>query len=115
MARDYKTLPVFKTANDLTVDLYKATESMTYEAGEQESLRADIRGHARRCAHAIVGACLPHRQRVDFADHMEMALSEATCLSYLVSLAFQLGHLSDVMVDRSEKLVRELSEVVNGG
>lgn len=110
--RPHTSDPLFAKADELALQVYRATESMS-DDGER-GLRTEIRAHMRHVVCALVDANLPHRQRTDRAAITDMAIGEATLTRYLLSLANRLDYVKDVdaVLGSCDALIRELSEQI---
>ena len=114
MSRDHTKLKVYHLADELVVDVYRATAGFPPE--ERYGLQAQMRRAAVRCPSTLVEGCARTTTR-DYKHFVTIALGSASEVRYMFGLAQRLGFLqSDVSAGirkRYDELVRSLQSLVS--
>src|SRR4029079_16765498 len=84
MARDHRTLRVFKLADSLAIDIYQATKNFPSE--ERYGLQAQIRRAAVSAATNIVEGCARRSDR-EYVNFLNVATGSAAEVRYLCDLS----------------------------
>ncbi|MCA9668153.1 MAG: four helix bundle protein [Myxococcales bacterium] len=113
VSRNPRNLVVFRLADELVLDVYKATRLFSLD--ERFGLRAQLRRAAVSVPTNLVEGCARPTAR-DYRYFVAMALSSASEVRYLLGLSTRLGELdapvSATLVARYDKLVRSLQSLV---
>lgn len=113
MSRDHRKLRVFTLADELAVDIYRATRH--FPADEQFGLRGQLRRSAVGSANAIVEGSA-RRTTAEYVQFLNLANGSAAEASYLLGLSQRLGYvtaaLNDELVGRYEELRRGLQSMI---
>ena len=109
--RDHTKLRAFELADQLALDVYRATQSFPRE--EQFGLTSQMRRAAVSAASNIVEGCARHSER-DYVHFLDMAYGSARELQYQVSLAHRLGFLDEQSHESLSARLVEATKVLNG-
>jgi len=109
--RDHTKLRAFELADQLTLEVYRATKSLPKT--EMFGLTSQLRRAAVSVASNIVEGCARHSQS-DYVRFLDMAYGSAREVEYQVSLAFRLGYLNRESNESLHALSAETSKVLNG-
>lgn len=114
MSRDHHKLRVFQLADELLIDIYRGTQGFPGE--ERYGLQAQMRRAAVSVATNIVEGCARRSSR-DYMHFLNIALSSASEVRYLVGLSKRLGFLAAVdhqdLEPRYDELVRGLQKLLD--
>jgi four helix bundle protein len=88
MARDPRKLRVFTLADELLIEVYRATAG--FPSDERHGLRGQLRRAAVSTASNIVEGCARRTTR-DYVHFMNMATGSAAEAAYLLDVAERLG------------------------
>ena len=91
MSRDHRKLNVFQIADDLAVEIYRATKSFPNE--ERFGLQSQLRRAAVSSAANIVEGCA-RRTTKDYLNFISISLASSSEVRYLVDLSHRLGFIS---------------------
>ena len=108
MSRDHRKLRVFLQADQLVMDVYKASAS--FPATERFGLQSQLRRSGLSVACNIVEGAA-RRTTAEYAHFMNIAASSAAESEYLTDVARRLGYLSE---DLGSRLSREYRGVAGG-
>jgi four helix bundle protein len=113
MSRDHRNLRVFILADELAVQIYRATRH--FPADEQFGLRGQLRRSAVGAANAIVEGSA-RRTTAEYVQFLNLANGSAAEASYLLGLSQRLGYVtaavSDELAGRYEELRRGLQSMM---
>lgn len=109
--RDHKKLRAFELADNLTLDVYRATRSFPKE--EQFGLTAQMRRAAVSVASNIVEGCARHTE-ADYLRFLDIAYGSVRELEYQISLAMRLEFMSPEVGLRLTDVGAETARVLNG-
>ena len=109
--RDHTKLRAFELADQLAIDLYRATQSFPRE--EQFGLTSQMRRAAVSVASNIVEGCARHSER-DYVHFLDTAYGSARELQYQVSLPHRLGFLDEQSSKSLSANLVETTKVLNG-
>lgn len=114
MNRDHRKLRVFERADGLVVDVYRSTSSFPME--ERFGLQSQIRRATVSVPTNIVEGCA-RKSMKDYLHFMNIALSSASEVRYLLQLSQRLGFLVDTdaagLGRRFEGLIRSLHNLIS--
>jgi four helix bundle protein len=105
MARDHRTLRVFKLADSLAIDIYQITKN--FPAEERYGLQAQIRRAAVSAATNIVEGCARRSDR-EYVNFLNVATGSAAEVRYLSDLSCRLTFLQPKHAKDIEPRCREL-------
>ena len=109
MSRDHRKLKVFHLADELVLDVYRATAGFPRE--ERYGLQAQLRRAAVRIASTIVEGSA-RRTTKDYLHFVTISLGSASEVRYLLTVAGRLTFMpattSQQLHDRYDELVRGL-------
>jgi four helix bundle protein len=111
MSRDYRTLIAWQKADDLAVEMYRATQNFPRE--EIYGLRAQIRRAAVSVAANLAegsGKRTARDRRASFDD----AMGELNELEYYIHLSFRLGYIDKATATQLEELRAEAARTLDG-
>ncbi len=109
MSRDPWRLKVMVLADELVVDVYKATAAFPIE--ERFGLQSQIRRAAVSAPSNLVEGCA-RRTQIDYLRFVNTSLSSASETRYLLGLSHRLGYLdAPGLVDRYGELIRGLQSL----
>jgi four helix bundle protein len=113
MSRDFRKLNVFKLADELTVNVYRATRGFPPE--ERYGLQAQLRRASVSVPCNIVEGSTRGSDK-DYANFLRIACGSASEVRYLLSIARRLGLLragdAEQLEQRYDGLVRGLEVFV---
>jgi len=109
--RDHTKLRAFEVADQLTLDIYRATKAFPRE--EVFGLTSQLRRAAVSIASNIVEGCARHSHS-DYVRFLDMAYGSAREVQYQLSIASRLGYLSPEDCELLSHLSAEVSKVLNG-
>lgn len=113
MSRDYTTLRVFQSADDLVVDVYKRTKALPPE--ERYGLRSQTRRAAVSVPTNIVEGSV-RRSVTHYMNFLETALGSACEVRYLLGLIVRLEMLDHTicapLIDRYTAVIKGLSALI---
>jgi four helix bundle protein len=109
MSRDFKKLEVFHRADQLVIDVYRATVSFPTE--ERYGLQAQLRRASVSVPSNIVEGCARESKK-EYAHFLRVACGSASEARYLFSVARRLQYLESTVAagyeDRFDHIVRAL-------
>jgi four helix bundle protein len=109
VSRDFKKLEVFHLADQLVVDVYRATLAFPIE--EQYGLQAQLRRASVSVPSNIVEGCARESNK-EYAHFLRIACGSASEARYLFTLAKRLQYLESTVAasyeDRFDHVVRSL-------
>ena len=105
MSRDVTKLRVFTTADELLMQVYRATA--TFPTGERYGLQSQLRRAALSIPVNIVEGSARRTLR-EYVSFLNVATASAAEASYLVSVAGGLGYVDSVRAEDLECRYREL-------
>lgn len=109
MARNYRELKVFTLADNLVVDVYRATEQ--FESSERFGLRAQLRRAAASVPINIVEGASRDTEG-EYLRFLDIAFGSCREVAYLLDLSHRLGYIDDATVrslsDRAERTAATL-------
>jgi len=106
--QDFKNLKVWKSAHDLTLDVYSATRPFPPE--ETFGLRMQMRRSAASIGLNIAEGC-GRRGDAEFGRFLQIAMGSASELEYQVMLAKDLSFLSAPQALRLSASVQEVKKM----
>ena len=109
--RDHTKRRAFELADELTLQIYRATKSFPRE--EMFSLTSQLRRAAVSVASNIVEGCA-RRSETDYLHFLDMAYGSAREVQYQLSLASRLDYLDEQFVQSLSDLCTETCKVLNG-
>lgn len=117
--KDHTKLPVFLKADELVLEVYRATEPMADDGvggwlrrgGPGSGLRSAIRSAVSGIPLTIMEACRSER-RAEYDEVIAMATEDATEARYMVSIAGRLGKIDayERLLERFDAVIRDLEE-----
>lgn len=108
--QDFKQLPVWRKAHELTLAIYRATAEFPFEE------IYGLTGQLRRAAAAIpthVAGGFGRQNSADFARALSAAMGSANEVEYLLLLARDLGWLNDTAYGILARGVAEVQRMLN--
>ena len=109
--RDHRKLRGFELADQLAVDIYRATK--TFPPEERFGLAQQMRRAAVSIPSNIVEGCA-RKSLSEYLRFLDIAFASSRELGYQISLAFRLGFLSAEQNATLSTLSDETSRVLNG-
>ena len=109
--RDHTKLKAFQLADQLVLEVYKATKDFPKE--EKFGLTAQMRSSALSIPSNIVEGCARNTER-DYLRFLDIAHGSARELEYQISLAERLEYFDTDLGNALEKKSIEVSKVLNG-
>ena len=113
MSRDPSKLKVFHLADELVVEVYRATRGFPVE--ERYGLQGQLRRAAVSVPTNIVEGCARNSER-DYLHFVDMAIASASEVRYLLGLSVRLGILKKVdqepLVRRYDDLIRSVQKLL---
>jgi len=109
--RDHRKLRAFELADQLAVQVYRATTD--FPRAEQFGLTAQMRRAAVSAASNIVEGCALFTES-EYVRFLDIAYGSAKELQYQASLANRLGYLTDRAFGSLAALCDETSRVLGG-
>jgi four helix bundle protein len=109
--RDHKKLRAFELADDLALEIYRATRDFPRE--EQFGLTAQMRRAAVSIPSNIVEGCARHTE-ADYLRFLDIAYGSARELEYQTSLAMRLEFMSEADGLKVTDIAAETGRVLNG-
>ena len=106
MSRDPSKLRIFQLADELVVEVYRATRGFPVE--ERYGLQAQLRRAAVSVPTNIVEGCARNSER-DYLHFVDMAIASAAEVRYLLGLSARLGILKKA---DQEPLVRRYADFI---
>jgi four helix bundle protein len=103
--QDYRKLEVWRKAHQLTLFVYKVTQSFT--ANEQYNLTSQMRRAAYSIPMNIAEGC-GKASKPDFARYLDISMGSASELDYQLLLAHDLNYLEEQI---HEKMHAQLSVI----
>ena len=114
MSRDPSKLKVFRLADELVAEVYRATRGFPVE--ERYGLQAQLRRAAVSVPTNIVEGCARNSER-DYLHFVDMAIASASEVRYLLGLSARLGILQKVdqepLVRRYDDLIRSVQKLLS--
>ena len=108
MARDPRKLRVFRTADELVLEMYEVTA--TFPFAERFGLQSQLRRAAISAATNIVEGCARRTER-EYVHFLNIATGSSAEAEYLLNLAHRLGFLEKT---QSARLGSRYSELLRG-
>jgi four helix bundle protein len=114
MSRDPNKLKVFDLADELVVEVYRATRGFPVE--ERYGLQAQLRRAAVSVPTNIVEGCARNSEK-DYLHFVDVAIASASEVRYLLGLSGRLGILQktsqEALVRRYDDLIRSLQRLLS--
>lgn len=114
MSRDPNKLKVFDLADELVVEVYRATRGFPVE--ERYGLQAQLRRAAVSVPTNIVEGCARNSEK-DYLHFVDVAIASASEVRYLLRLSGRLGILQkaseEALVRRYDDLIRSLQRLLS--
>jgi len=114
MSRDPSKLKVFRLADELVAEVYRATRGFPVE--ERYGLQAQLRRAAVSVPTNIVEGCARNSER-DYLHFVDMAIASASEVRYLLGLSARLGILQkadqEPLVRRYDDLIRSVQKLLS--
>jgi four helix bundle protein len=110
-AVDHRKLRAFELADELVLDVYRATK--TFPREEMFGLTSQLRRAALSIASNIVEGCARQSQ-ADFVRFLDIAFASAREVEYQLSIAARLEYLPDTLASSLNDQVVETSKVTYG-
>ena len=109
--RDHRNLRAFQLADELVIDIYRATKSLPRD--EMFGLTSQLRRAAVSIASNIVEGCARQSQ-ADFVRFLDIAFASAREVEYQLTIAERLGFLPAEEANALGERVTETSKVTYG-
>ena len=109
--QDFKQLKVWQKAHQLTLAVYRATESLPRE--ELYGLTSQIRRSCTSIPANIAEGCGKSGDR-EFARFLQISMGSSSELEYHILLAHDLGFLGDSEYEKLESEIVEVKRMLTG-
>ena len=114
MRRDHRKLKVFPLADELVLEIYRATA--VFPSEERYGLQSQLRRAAVRVVSTLVEGCA-RRTTKDYLHFVNMSLASASEVRYELTVAGRLGFMessvSKRLYDRCDEPVRGLQRLMS--
>lgn len=107
--KDFRSLLVWEKSNQLTLAIYKVTNSFPKE--ELYGLTSQIRRASSSIAINIAEGC-GRGSDADFARFLQMTFGSASETEYFLILCFELGYITSDVYERKIFLIQEVKKML---